>query len=111
MRCTLLFTKVQDAVSSMAESSGLVNPKLDAQYTSLLRMSDGILAPAANIKVNGEQEAPLLAEVKAIQKQLENCAWQGQWIGRQACQCECEGIVDEPGQGPWREQCAARQRG
>ena len=68
--------KVQDAASSMAESSGLVNPKLDAQHTSLLRMSDGILALAANIKVNGDQGAPLLAGVKAIQKQLENCAWQ-----------------------------------
>ena len=68
--------KVQDAASSMAESSGLVNPKLDAQHTSLLRMSDGILALAANIKVNGEQGAPILAGVKAIQKQLENCAWQ-----------------------------------
>ena len=68
--------KVQDAASSMAESSGLVNPKLDAQHISLLRMSDGILALAARIKVNGEQGAPLLAGVKAIQKQLENCAWQ-----------------------------------
>ena len=68
--------KVQDAATSMAESSGVVNPKLDAQHTSLLRMSDGLLALAANIKVNGEQGAPILAGIKALQKQLENCAWQ-----------------------------------
>ena len=68
--------KVQDAATSMAESSGVVNPKLDAQHTSLLRMSDGLLALAANIKVNGEQGAPILAAIKAFQKQLENCAWQ-----------------------------------
>ena len=68
--------KVQGAASSMAESSGSVNPKLDAQQNSLLRMSDAILALAAHIKVNGDQGPPLLKEVKAIQKQLDNCAWQ-----------------------------------
>ena len=60
----------------MAESSGVVNPKLDAQHTSLVRMADGLLALSANIKVNSEQAAPILAGIKAIQKQLENCAWQ-----------------------------------
>ena len=68
--------KVQDAATSMAESSGLVNPKLDAQRTSLVRMADGLLALSANIKVNSEQAAPILAGIKAIQKQLENCSWQ-----------------------------------
>ena len=68
--------KVQGAASSMAESSGSVCPKLDAQQNSLLRMSDAILGLAAHIKVNGDQGPPLLKEVKAIQKQLDNCAWQ-----------------------------------
>ena len=68
--------KVQSAASSMAESSGSVCPKLDNQQNSLLRMSDAILGLAAHIKVNGDQGPPLLKEVKAIQKQLDNCAWQ-----------------------------------
>ena len=68
--------KVQDAATSMAESSGLVNPKLDAQHTSLVRMADGLLALSANSKVNSEHGAPVLAGIKAIQKQLENCSWQ-----------------------------------
>ena len=95
--------KVQDAATSMAESSGVVNPKLDAQHTSLLRMSDGILALAANIKVNGEQGAPILAGVKAIPEATGKLCLASQRLRRQACQCEREGIVDEPGKEHWRE--------
>ena len=71
-----VISKVQEAATSMAASSGLLNPKLDAQHTSLVRMADGLLALSANIKVNSEHAGPMLAGTKALQKQMENCSWQ-----------------------------------
>ena len=71
-----VISKVQEAATSMAASSGLLNPKLDAQHTSLVRMADGLLALSANIKVNSEHAGPMLAGIKALQKQMENCSWQ-----------------------------------
>ena len=71
-----VISKVQEAATSMAASSGLLNPKLDAQHTSLVRVADGLLALSANIKVNSEHAGPMLAGIKALQKQMENCSWQ-----------------------------------
>ena len=68
--------KVEAAATSMAQSSGTVNPKLDTQYASLMKIADGMFALAAHVKTNSENAAPLVAGVKALQKQLENCSWQ-----------------------------------
>ena len=48
-----VISKVREAATSMAASSGLLNPNLDAQHTSLVRMADGLLALSATTRLRG----------------------------------------------------------
>ena len=51
--------KMGEAASQMSEASGVLNPKMEAQQQSMAKMSEGLLALAAHIKVAGDAAAPV----------------------------------------------------
>ena len=60
----------------MSEASGVLNPKMEAQQQSMVKMSEGLLALAAHIKVAGDAAAPVTSALKGMAKGLENATWQ-----------------------------------
>ena len=46
------------------------------QTHTVAKLSEGLLALTAHVKVNGDNAGPMLAGIKALQKQMENCSWQ-----------------------------------
>ena len=101
-----VIAKIQEAASSMAESSGSLNPKVEAQQQSLVRTADGLLALSANIKVNGENAGPILAVLRQLSKNIENATWQVSGSGKLSNMSMKEQMLSQ-GKGARREHCAA----
>ena len=76
--------KIQEAASQMSEASGVLNPKMEAQQVSMVKMSEGLLALAARLKVSGDSVGPATNVLKQIAKSVENATWQLSGSGKVA---------------------------
>ena len=79
-----MMIKTTEAANQISEASGTLNPKLESQQQSIVKMSEGLLALAAHIKVAGDAAAPVTATLKSMTKSLENTAWQLSGSGKVA---------------------------
>ena len=68
--------KIGESARQMSEASGVLNPKMEAQQQAMIKMSEGLLALAAHIKVTGDSAVPVTSALKGIAKSVENATWQ-----------------------------------
>ena len=67
---------ISESASRICNAASSLGPAMTDQTNSVVHLSEGLLALTAHVKVNGDNTGPMLAGIKALQKQLENCSWQ-----------------------------------
>ena len=69
-------TQISESATRICDSASSLGPTMTEQTHTVAKLSEGLLALTAHVKVNGDNAGPMLAGIKALQKQMENCSWQ-----------------------------------
>ena len=69
-------SQISESATRICDSASSLGPAMTEQTHTVAKLSEGLLALTAHVKVNGDNAGPMLAGIKALQKQMENCSWQ-----------------------------------
>ena len=69
-------SQISESATRICDSASSLGPAMTDQTNAVVKLSEGLLALTAHVKVNGDNAGPILAGIKALQKQMENCSWQ-----------------------------------
>ena len=69
-------SQISEAATKICDTASGLGPSMADQTNSVVKLSEGLLALTAHVKVNGDNGGPILAVLKQISKNIENATWQ-----------------------------------
>ena len=68
--------QISEAATKICDSASSLGPAMTDQTHSVARISEGLLALTAHVKVNGDNAGPILNVLRQLSKNVENATWQ-----------------------------------
>ena len=93
-------SQISEAATKICDTASGLCPSMADQTNSVVKLSEGLLALTAHVKVNGDNGGPILAVLKQISKNIEKSYLAGNWP-RQDQQHVDQRPVAQPRQGGW----------
>ena len=69
-------SQISEAATKICDSASSLGPAMTDQTNSVARISEGLLALTAHVKVNGDNAGPILNVLRQLSKNVENATWQ-----------------------------------
>ena len=69
-------SQISEAATKICDSASSLGPAMTDQTNSVARISEGLLALTAHVKVNGDNAGPNLNVLRQLSKNIENATWQ-----------------------------------
>ena len=68
--------QISEAATKICDSASGLGPAMTDQTNTVVKLSEGLLALTAHVKVNGDNAGPILNVLRQLSKNIENSTWQ-----------------------------------
>ena len=69
-------SQISESATKICDTASGLGPSMTDQANTIVKLSEGLLAWTARVKVNGDNAGPILAVLRQLSKNIENATWQ-----------------------------------